>query len=176
MSTIINGLFLSSNLEHLIEEKTAISLFIDLNKWICPFAYLTQSTGELLCNGGLPDGTYVLLGKISYPGDDKCSFHEVYQFNLVKVSGKDMTIENTLNNYPQLDKSLKSSLNPSFPLYRIGPTKDFKTLKKLYKELKTDYLTIDVLKDKIRPYSVDTPEGKLLRIRLAFERYIRKEI
>lgn len=170
----VEGIYLSLDYTHLITEKVAKTLFVDLNKWVAPYAYFDHGNKEIICNGHVPDGCYIILGKVSYPGKQRMSYHEVYQFQVAKNRGTDLYLYKPLNLYPELPKEVP--LAPLFPLYRVGSISEYKEAVEVIKQLEARYFSIDQLKDTILNYPIDTVQGKVFRLRLALERYIRKEI
>lgn len=173
MSIEVEGLFLSLDHSTLITEKIAKKLFVNLDYWITPYGYYNQLTASIICNEYIPDGTYIILGKTSYPGEDRMSCHEVYQFMVAKNRGIDLILYKPLNKYPQLPTEIP--LNPYFPMYRIGDLKDYRKSVKIFKEIEGKYLTLDQLTNILNQYPLNTVEGKLYRLRLALEKFINKE-
>lgn len=174
MSTIINGLFLRDDWTELITEKFSDKYSVNLTNWIIPYGYFNQYDGTITCNDFIPDGTYILLGKVSYPGKGRYSYHTVCQFNLCKSSGIDLIFLKPFHTYTDLPKEIP--LAPKFPLFRVGDTKEYKKIYKLFLQVSNEYLTERELNSKLTKLDKNTIEYKIYALRLALLNFLMTEM
>lgn len=172
MSIKVEGIFLHKDYSNLITETFAKRFHVDLNHWIKPFGYYNQAEQSIICNRSLPDGVYVLLGSVSYPGKERMSCYTVYQFNICRSRGLDLSMYRPLNNYPNAPAI---PLSPVFPLFKVGNISDYKKAKTVYEGVIKNYLSIDSLIRIINNLDPNTLESKIYRLRLALQRQIDKE-
>lgn len=166
------GIYIRNDLTELISERFVKHYDINLRYYTAPFGYFSEKTGNIICNGRLPDGTYILIGTVSYPGTKNYSKHTVFQFNVLKSAGKDLRFAQRLAGYP--DKPEAVALSPEFPLFRIGERTDYKEACKCYFESISQYFTIDELFSKITKLIPMSIEDKIYRFRIALQREMDK--
>ena len=169
MSITIDGHLLRNDFTEVITEKFAKKYCINLDNWILPFGYYDQCSEDIIYNNIIPDGSYILLGKVEYPGTKKLTYHTVCQFSGLKISGIDLTFVTPFNPYLDVPKVLK--LKPKFPLFKVGSTRDFKKLKKIILNDTDNYPNELVLYDKTCKLSKNTIEYKVYALKLALLRY-----
>ena len=175
MSIEVEGIFLSLDYSDIITESFAKRFNVDLKQWIHPFCYFDEKNQSLISNKEVPDGTYILLGRISYPGEAKYTYHTTLQFNIVKIQGFNLIFARPLNGYLNMPKALLNSITPNFPLFKIGETSEYKKATGLYTKISKQHLTADSLKDIILKQEPNSIESKFYRIRLAIQRQIERE-
>lgn len=173
MSIEVEGIFLSQDFTDYITEKFAKRFCVDTKQWIQPFAYYDEANDSLISNGYVPDGTYALIGSVSYPGIERWSSHTVFQFNLLKIRGEDIVFAKRMNLYPDLPPEIP--LKPVFPIFRLGDHTQFREASKVFKDIGASHLTCQALTDKIVKLEDNSLESKIYRIRLAVQRRIEKE-
>lgn len=173
MSINIEGIFLRPDFTEVITESFAKKYSIDLIDWIYPFAYFNQYDGSLIYNELIPDGCYILLGKVEYPGKDRYSYHIVYQFNACLISGIDVKFVKLFTPYPDLPPSIP--LSPNFPLFRVCEQKHYKKFRLLFKKIEKEWLTRDEIKGILSKLDKNTIEYKAYALKLALLRYVFKD-
>jgi len=170
----IDGIFVSTDLSYLITEQFAKTYHIDLDSWITPFGYFDEYNQSIISNTHIPDGIYILLGWVNYPGSSRMSSHTIYQFNVIQSRGLDLILHKPLNKYHNLPKNLP--LSPKYPLFKVGDLPDYKEAKKAYSELHTQHLTLDNLKANIANIADQSSvKSKIYNLRLALQRRISSE-
>jgi len=169
----IEGIYLRKDLKEYITESFVKRYSINLNNWIEPFAYWDQYNQSVLSNGSVPDGTYVLLGNVKYPSVNKLSFHNIYQFNVVRLLGSDVTFSGNFNEYVGLSKSVP--LRPVFPLFKLDQARSFNKARNVFIRELNKPLTHLELNAKIEQAKPGSITDKLYRLRLALETDILKE-
>ena len=174
MSIEIEGIFLSLDLTDLISETFAKRMYIDLSKWVQPYCYFDERNQSLITNGDTPDGIYVLIGRMSYPGNILPSYFTIYQFNIVKIVGLNITLARPLNPYPNMPNELRD-VAPVYPLFRVGETFEYRQAIALYNKIIKQHLTADALRNIIFQSDENSIESKIYRIRLAVQRQIERE-
>lgn len=163
----IEGIFLKIDFTEFITESFVKRYNVNLSNWISPFGYLEQNTCALVYNTPIPKGTYVLFGKVTYPGKQSLSSHTIYQLNLVKVKRSHIELLNFFKQYVDLPDSIP--LNPYFPLFRLGEIKDYKDISKLLKKIEKENFPISQLQCIINKLDPDTVESKLYKLYLAIK-------
>ena len=170
----VEGIFLRADYSEYISESFAKRYYIDLKNYIAPFGYFDQENGTLLNNGDLPDGTYVILGKMQYPSKYRMARHTIMQFNLCRVRGVDLDILRPFNPYPDVPDALKANLRPKFPMFKIEQAHAYKALIPAFLQIADSELTKDELKDKIFKLPENSVVRKLYSLRLALLRDMEK--
>ena len=172
----ISGYFFRSDLTEMVSESFAKSYNMDLSGWVQPYGYYDERHGSVFCNDNFfPDGTYIALGKVSYPGVERRSWYHIGQFNVARSMGLELRWANKFETYPNLPETLKKSLSPTFPLIQVGEVADYGAAVALVKELNSRPLTARTIKDRIKKAEPDSLEHKIYRLRLAFQKDIDKE-
>lgn len=173
MNINVEGVFLRKDLTELVTESFAKKYSMDLRDWIYPFAFFNQYDGSLIYNNYIPDGCYILLGKVEYPGIDRSSYHLVYQFNACLLSGVDIKFVKQFTPYHNLPSVI--SLAPKFPLFKICDQKNYKQFKKIFNKVESTWLTKDEIKGIISKLDKNTIEYKVYALKLALLRFVFKE-
>jgi len=174
MSYKVDGIFLRPDYSEYITESFAKTYYIDLKNWISPYGFYNEFKGTILNNGGFPDGTYIILGKMQYPSKFRMSRHIIMQFNLCKVSGVDVHIYRPFNPYPDVPDALKANLNPLYPMFKIDKAQAYKSIIPSFLEIADAELTMDELKDKIFKLPESSVVRRLYSLRLALLRDMEK--
>lgn len=167
----INGYILRNDYSELITEKFAKKYNINTTEWIFPFGYYDQYDGSVDCNGYIPDGTYILIGKVSYPGNGRFSYHIVTQFNFLRSRGIDLDFIAPFNPYLDLPKEIP--LAPKFPLFKIGNCEDFILYKDRFLEIANTWLTKDEILNKLNKIDKTSVEYKIYALKLALLRIMK---
>lgn len=173
MEVRIDGILLRKDLKEYITESFAERYNVNLENWIEPYAYWNEKTQTVLSNGVIPDGTYVLFGKVSYPGKERMSRHSIFQFNLVKLMGVDVTFAAPFREYPNVPPRIP--LQPVFPLFKIDQPRSYKKAAKIFNEALNKPLTIFELERMIKESKENSLENKMYRLRYAVQLEIDKE-
>lgn len=174
MSINLNEIYLRKDLTEIISEKFAKRYNIDLSKWIKPFGYYNERGGSIICNSTIPDGVYLVLGRVEYPNNKEMSYHVIYQFNLCKSRGLDLRWASRFNPYPNVPKNIK--LSPNFAMFKIAECIDYNQCKKIYNEIKnTAFFTSDQLKDIIKKEPEGSFKDTIYKLRLALQREIDRD-
>jgi hypothetical protein len=175
MSKKIVGTYLHQDLTEIITETFARRYLVDLTQWVSAPAYYDEMQQLLLCNDrGVPDGTYIALGKVHYPCSlTRMNFYHTYQFNLAKCRGLELRWACQFRPYPNVPERIP--LAPVFPMFRIGTCAEYLQAKDLYFTIMQQSLTKDYIKDIINQESGLTLKSKMYRLRLALQREIDKE-
>lgn len=173
------SLLLRSDLEEVITESFAEKYSVNVANWIFPELYYNTRNSKLIFNTMPDNGLYCLIGKVNYPGERRMSTHVVFQYNLVRIRGLECLWVDNFNKYPGVPEKLKDSLNPYFPLFKVGPLQGYKKyfdvyysdlkFPKIVDELKS---TINSLQQQVNP---DLTLIRLYKLRLALQRLIDKE-
>lgn len=175
MAYDIEGIFLRKDFSEYITESFAKKYNVNLTTWIQPFGFFDEFTGNILHNGNLPDGIYVILGKVSYPGEARLSKYCIGQFNLCKIFGDTVEILNKFNPYPNVPEAIKPNFKPKFPMFRLGDAKGFKILSKSFNYIASSNLTSDALMYKISKISnTESTIKKIYSLKLALLRDLEK--
>lgn len=167
----ISGYILRNDYTELITEKFAKKYNVNVTDWIFPFGYYDQYDGSVDCNGYIPDGTYILIGKVSYPGNGRFSYHIVTQFNLLLSRGIDLSFAMPFNTYTDLPKEIP--LAPKFPLFKVGDCLDFLKYKDKFIEIANTWLTKDEILSKLGKIDPSTIEYKVYALKLALLRLMK---
>jgi hypothetical protein len=171
MTYNVEGIFLRSDYSEYISESFVKKYNVDLTTWIQPYGFFDEFSGTILHNKDLPDGTYIILGKVSYPGKSRMSKYIIGQFNLCKILGETLEILNKFSPYPNVPEELKSNLHPKFPMFKIGDASIFKTLKKPFNYIGESNLTVEELMDRINKISsTESTIKKIYSLKLALLR------
>lgn len=173
MATYINDIYLRKDYTEVITEQFAKRYDINLLKWIRPFGYYDQVNKSIISNNGIPDGTYIILGCITYPAYSGTCLYTIGQFNLAKSRGIDLTWATAFNNYPELPNN--SEIKPLFPLFRVAKHTKYKEALSYFIEIQNKEWTVDELKNKILETDKTILENTMYRLRLAFQRNLIKE-
>ena len=173
MTIKVEGIFLRKDLKEFITETFAKRYHVNLENWIEPFAYWNQFTNSTVSNGAVPDGTYVLFGKVTYPGNQRMSRHHVFQFNVVKVAGDTVTFAGNFNEYIGLPKMVP--LRPMFPMFKIDQPRAYSKAKAIFLNRLQKPLTYQELRYMIKKAKPNSLEDKLFRIRMALQIEIDRE-
>lgn len=174
MSYHVEGIFLRPDYSEYITESFAKKYHVDLKNWISPYGYFKESEGTILNNGGFPDGTYIILGKVKYPSKYRMASHTIMQFNLARVRGADIDILRPFNPYPDVPEILKANLFTAFPMFKIEQAHSYKAVIPAFLEIADSELTIDELKDKIFKLPESSVVRRLYSLRLAVLRDMEK--
>ena len=169
----IEGIYLRKDLKEYITESFVERYSINLDNWIAPFAYWSQFTESTLSNGHVLDGTYVLFGSVSYPGVEKLSYHRIFQYNIVRIMGADVTFAADFNAYIGLPDCVP--LRPVFPLFKVDQPRAFNKARNIYFRRMNRPLTHSELKYMIEKVNNNSLEDKLFRIRLALQTEVDRE-
>lgn len=174
MSITIEGIYLRSDFSEFITEKFAARYGVNLREgWIQPFGYYNQAFGSVICNDPIPDGTYLLVGKVEYPGSNPMTRHVVMQFNLVKSLGSDLKFAKQFN--PYIDKPTAIPLTPSFPMFKVGGHVEYNKVKSDFLTIDKEQLTTDEIKDRISKLASDSILAKIYSLKLALLREMYRE-
>jgi hypothetical protein len=168
----INGYILRNDYSELITEKFAKKYNVDITDWIFPFGYYNQYDGSVDCNGFIPDGTYVLIGKVSYPGKSRFSYHIITQFNFIQSAGVTLSFSSPFNGYPELPDTIP--LAPKFPIFKVGTCLDFIQFKDRFIEISNTWLTKDEIQSKLYKLDNSTIEYKVYALKLALLRLMKE--
>jgi len=168
----ISGYILRKDYTELITEKFAKKYNVNVTDWIFPFGYYEQYDGSVDCNGYLPDGTYILIGKVSYPGAGRFSYHIVTQFNFLLSRGVDLSFAIPFNAYTDLPKEIP--LAPKFPLFKVGDCEDFIKHRDKFTEIANTWLTKDEILSKLSKINIDSIEYKIYALKLALLRLMKE--
>jgi len=168
------GIFLRRDLSEFITETFAKRYNVNLENWIEPYAYWDEkSEATLTTRENVPDGTYVLFGKVTYPGVDRMSQHHIFQFNVLKVRGADVQIAAPFNSYPNI--SPRVPLQPIFPMFKIDQSRAYVAAKKIFHSKLNKPLHYKELESLIKSSKTNSIENKLYRLRLAVQLEIDKQ-
>ena len=141
---------------------------------ICKVFLLIRYVFYVISNNGIPDGVYIVLGSVSYPGEKRMSRHVIYQFNLARSRGIDLRWAARFNPYPNVPKVL--DLRPIYPMFRIEELTTYEDCKSVYYKLqKTPVFAVDQLKEIIRKADPGSIKDTIYRLRLALQREIEKD-
>jgi len=174
MSHTVDGTFLRPDYSEYISEAFVKRYHVDVKNWIAPFGYFDSATGGIIHNGDFPDGTYIIIGKVQYPGKFRMSSFSIMQFNLARVRGIDFDIAREFNPYPDLPEVLKANLAPKFPMFKIEAAHAYKVLLKPFTEIADSHLTMDELKARIFELPETSAIRRLYSLRLAALRDLEK--
>jgi hypothetical protein len=169
----VEGIYLRKDLKEFITESFVKRYNVNLENWVEPFAYWDQYNQSTLSNGPVPDGTYVLFGKVEYPSVNSMSFFHIYQFNIVRIMGEDVTFAGNFNEYAGLPEAVK--LAPVFPLFKVDQPRAFNKARNIFLKKLNKPLSHLELKDIIKKYKPGSLEDKIFRIRLALQTEIDRE-
>jgi hypothetical protein len=164
----VEGIFLRDDYSEIITESFAKRYYVDISRWITPFGYYDEFNQSIICDNSFQDGTYILLGKMSYPGNNKMSYYTILQFNMIKSRGLSLDIATEFNVYPDVPKILPFS--PKYPLFRVGSHTEFKNLLSEFKEIQSKHWTMDEVLSKLNNLTIDTTIGKIWGLKLALLR------
>lgn len=169
------GTYLRRDLKEYINESFAKRYNVNLENWVSPYAYWDQFSQQTLSIGeeAVPDGTYVLFGKVSYPGTERMSHHHIFQFNLAKLRGADIQLAAPFNIYPNVPPTVP--LRPVFPMFKVDQVRAYKAARKVFYAKLCQPLSTHELERLIIDSNVNSIENKLYRIRLAVQLDIDKE-
>jgi hypothetical protein len=170
----IEGWYVRKDLEEIVSESFVKRYDMRLDNWIEPFGYYDERGQSILTDGPFPDGTYVLLGKVSYPGEKRKSRFHIGQFNLAKSQGLDLTWAFKFRRYPELPPAIEDRFNPTFPLVRVGEVKDYARAKNQLTQLDRP-LTAREISSTIKTIDEGSVEARVCKLRLAFQELIDKE-
>ena len=167
------SIYLRKDLKEYVTETFVKKYNMNLENWIEPFGYWNQYEESTLSNGPVPDGTYVLFGKVEYPGSKRMSLHKVFQFNIVRVMGEDVTFAGNFNKYVGLPSGIP--LRPIFPLFKIDQPRAFNRARNVFLKRINKPLTYQELRYMIKKESPNSLEDKIFRVRLALQTEIDRE-
>lgn len=170
----VEGIFLREDYSELITESFAKRYFVDITHWITPFGYYDEFNQSIICSESFQDGTYITLGKMSYPGINKSSYYTISQFNMCKCRGIDIDLATPFNSYPDVPKELEN-FRPKYPMFRVGSHTEFKKLIPTFKEIQSKHWVIDELVSKCNDLTLDKTIGRIWRLKLALVRSLNRE-
>lgn len=170
MGLDIEGIFLRKDFSEVITESFAKQYAVNLDSWILPFGYYDEYNCSIISNGSFPDGTYVLLGKMNYPGADRGANYSIAQFNLLRSRGLEINFINKFRPYPNVPKELPFC--PKYPLFRVGDVSLFKKIKHEFLEIEKNYWTPDEINSKIKELKPDSELIKICSLKLALIRFL----
>lgn len=162
------GVYLRADLQEFITESFAKRYNVNLENWIEPYAYWDQFNQSILSTRDeVPDGTYILFGKVTYPGRERMSYHHIFQFNVLKVRGADVIIASGFNDYPNLPSRIP--IRPIFPLFKVDQSRTYRAAKKILLEKLNKPLHVRELETLIKDSKINSLEDKMYRLRLALQ-------
>jgi len=143
---------------------------VNTDTWLSPIGYYVQNTDEFVSNGGIPDGTYIMIGHVDYMSANKMNWHRIGQFVGVKLEGINFVGTHPLTYYPN---SKDVDLNPMFALIRVGDTSDFKKAGVIIEDLNSRPVSDWELQKRALDYEFNSVESRTYRLRLALQRHIK---
>ena len=162
------GIFLRADLQEFITETFAKRYDVNLENWIEPYAYWDQFNQSILSTReSVPDGTYVLFGKVIYPGDERMSYYHIYQFNVLKLRGADVQIASGFNDYP--NPPARVPIRPIFPIFKVDQCRSYEAAKRALKSRLSKPMHVRELENLIKESNTNSLENKLYRLRLALQ-------
>jgi hypothetical protein len=168
-----DGILLRADLQEYITESFAKRYNVNLENWIEPYAYWDQMNSSVLSTRDyVPDGTYVVFGKVVYPGKERMSYHHIFQFNIIKLSGANARIAAQFNDYPNMPANLP--LEPIFPMFKVDQRQAYPSAKKIFESKLQKPMHVRQLENLIDGSKVNSLENKLYRLRYAVQLEIDK--
>lgn len=166
-------MFLRADLQEYITETFAKRYDVNLDNWIEPYAYWDQFNQSVLSTREvIPDGTYVLFGQVTYPGKERMSYYHIFQFNLLKLRGADVTIASGFNDYPNPPERVP--IRPIFPLFKVDQCRSYEAAKKTFLTKLSKPMHVRELENLIKESKTNSLDNKLFRLRLALQLEIDK--
>jgi len=161
-----NFIYFRPDLTEYITDDFVKKYNIDIDgKWLTPDGYYSEKEGVV--DRVLADGTYILIGHVSYNRGASC--HKIGQFLGIKSTGINWILSHQLDYYPN---SKGTKLDPVFALVRVGAPKDFAKVGLVIDQLKKNGCTERELEKKILQLNPSTIESKVYRLRLALQRQL----
>lgn len=168
------GVYLRADLQEFITETFAKRYNVNLENWIEPYAYWDQFHQSVLSTREVvPDGTYILFGKVVYPGKERMSYHHIFQFNVLKLRGADVQIASGFNDYPNIPENIP--IRPIFPLFKVDQCRAYKTAKKIFLSQLNKPMNVRELENLIKDSKTNSLDDKMYRLRLALQLEIDKQ-
>jgi len=143
---------------------------VNTDTWVAPRGYYLQNTDGFVSNGGIPDGTYIMIGHVDYASVNKMHHHRIGQFVGVKLEGINFVGTNELAYYPN---SKDVELNPMFALVRVGNTNEFKKVGVIIEDLNRRPISDWELQKRALDYEFNSVESRTYRLRLALRRQMK---
>ena len=167
MSITVEGIFLKDDFSEFITETFAQQYNVDLRHWIVPFAYYDPKNASLIHNGIVPEGIYILFGKVKYPGKQRFTRQIIHQFNLLNIKGLYVNVAFPFNKYVNVPQEL--NLEPIFPIFKLDEVNKFNEAISIFREINIDNLTTIWLQDKLDRLEINSLKYKIYKLRLALQ-------
>lgn len=161
------GYFIKPDFSEIITEDFAERFTVNIKQWLVPYGYFDEQKNMLICQDGVfPDGTYIAVGVVQYPGKFRNSFHRVGQFNVVRSRGIDLLWGARFQDYPGLPKDFP--VNAKFPLIKVGEVQDYIKAKDVFERVYGASARF-FLERELKRADPDSVEAKVIKLRLALK-------
>lgn len=155
------------DLTEFISQDFAEKYNVKLDNWLVPDGYYSEKEG--VADRIIPDGSYVVLGRVSY--SNSSSSHKIGQFVGLKCTGINWQFSHQFDYYPN---SGGLDLDPVFAVVRVGKVREFPKVGLTIEKIKESLITERELAKFALQYNPNTVEARVYRLRLALQRELTK--